>query len=244
MVSGANWKPYYDLCARTVDGKPSSDVSLHYCANITQKTGEDWVNAVLTLSTANSQTLRSLSAPTLDPLKITVTSQTSQVIISPPSHDYIVCRPPLPYESRSPVVIHQPYRYPGEVPITPPSPSIISEPVGDPLPALPADAESGNPLSLAFRVGSAVSLPSNALAQKVSVAVLDFAAELQYVCLPRQTEIAFIEASIKNTSSYELLSGFVSVFMDGRFVTKTSIGVSPSSRLTLPHADLEGGMDI
>ena len=40
--------------------------------------------------------------------------------------------------------------------------------------------------------------------------------------------MVIIEASAKNTSEYELLAGPVSVFMDGGFVTKTSLGVSPS----------------
>ena len=70
MVTGVTWKPYYDLHATTSDGKPSSDVSLHYCANITQNTGEDWTNAVLTLSTANSQALHSLTVPKVDPLRL------------------------------------------------------------------------------------------------------------------------------------------------------------------------------
>ena len=37
---------------------------------------------------------------------------------------------------------------------------------------------------------------------------------------------AFIEASVKNTSEYELLAGPVGVFMDGGFITKTTLGVS------------------
>ena len=70
MVTGVTWQPYYDLHARTADGKPSSDVSLHYCANITQNTGEDWTNTVLTLSTANSHALHSLTVPKVDPLRL------------------------------------------------------------------------------------------------------------------------------------------------------------------------------
>ncbi|KAH9933566.1 uncharacterized protein BXZ73DRAFT_46355 [Epithele typhae] len=71
LVSGASWKPSYDLHATTSEGKTSSDVSLVYCANITQSTGEDWSETVLTLSTANSQARQSLSVPSIDPLKLT-----------------------------------------------------------------------------------------------------------------------------------------------------------------------------
>ena len=57
------------------------------------------------------------------------------------------------------------------------------------------------------------------------IATLPFTAELKRVCVPRLERAVFIEARIKNTSEYELLAGPVSVYMDGEFVTKTSIEV-------------------
>ena len=72
-----------------------------------------------------------------------------------------------------------------------------------------------SPLSLAYRVESAVSLPSDGIARKIAVATLEFASELRYVCAPRMSHTVFIEARVKNTSEYELLIGPVSVFMDG-----------------------------
>ena len=58
------------------------------------------------------------------------------------------------------------------------------------------------------------------------------AVTLQFVCVPRQGASVFIEATIKNTSKYDLLTGPVSVFMDGGFVTKTQLRVSATTR---PH---------
>ncbi|PIL32379.1 hypothetical protein GSI_05625 [Ganoderma sinense ZZ0214-1] len=69
LVTGVTWKPYYDLHGATVDGKPSLDISLHYCANITQNTGEDWNDTILTLSTANSQALHNSTIPKVDPIQ-------------------------------------------------------------------------------------------------------------------------------------------------------------------------------
>ena len=46
------------------------------------------------------------------------------------------------------------------------------------------------------------------------------------MCAPRVNTAVLIEASVKNTSEYELPAGPVSVFMDGGFVTKTSLEVS------------------
>ena len=82
-----------------------------------------------------------------------------------------------------------------------------------------------NPLSLSYNVEGLVSLPSDGVAHKVSIAMLDFTAELKYVCVPRKNTSAFIEGTLKNTSEYELLAGPVSVFMDEGFVTKTAFNV-------------------
>ena len=77
VVGGVSWRPSYDLHATTVDGHTSPEVSLVYCANITQTTGEDWNNVALTLSNASSQTLKSLSVPTLSPLTLAPTATNS-----------------------------------------------------------------------------------------------------------------------------------------------------------------------
>ena len=65
MVREVDWSPVYDLHATTVDERTSSDVSFLYTARIIQKSGEDWSNVKLTLSTANSQMHKALSIPTL-----------------------------------------------------------------------------------------------------------------------------------------------------------------------------------
>ena len=84
----------------------------------------------------------------------------------------------------------------------------------------------GNPLALAYRVQGDATLPSDGLAHRVAVVTLSLEAELKYVCVPKMNKSAFIEASVKNTSEYELLAGPVGVFMDGGFITKTTLGVS------------------
>ncbi|KAM5544764.1 hypothetical protein V8D89_001662, partial [Ganoderma adspersum] len=187
LVTGVTWKPYYDLHATTSDGKPSSDVSVHYCANITQNTGEDWTNAVLTLSTANSQALHSLTVPKVDPLRL------HPVRSSPSATGGLFASATAATAAEFEL----------------PEGSVLDK----------------NPLSLAYRVEGRVSLPSDGVAHKVSIAVLGFSAALKYVCVPRKTSAAFIEGRIKNTSEYELLAGPVSVFMDDSFVTKTQLGL-------------------
>ena len=51
MVNNASWSPLYDLRATSQKGRPSANMHLHYRANLSQSTGEDWNDAQLTLST-------------------------------------------------------------------------------------------------------------------------------------------------------------------------------------------------
>ncbi|KAI5122272.1 hypothetical protein M0805_002353 [Coniferiporia weirii] len=56
MVANATWSPSYDLRATTENGRPSRTVALHYRAAIEQNTGEDWRDAVISVSTATPGT--------------------------------------------------------------------------------------------------------------------------------------------------------------------------------------------
>jgi len=56
-VYDARWYPLYDFHASSQDGKPSASVSLHYRVNLSQRTGEDWRNAKLILSTSETDVL-------------------------------------------------------------------------------------------------------------------------------------------------------------------------------------------
>ncbi|KAG8990321.1 hypothetical protein FRB90_001809 [Tulasnella sp. 427] len=69
VVNGASWTPMYDLRAKVshAPGEASS-ISLQYKASITQNTGEDWTDVALTLSTAAPQL--GATIPTLTPYKI------------------------------------------------------------------------------------------------------------------------------------------------------------------------------
>ncbi|KAH9948604.1 hypothetical protein B0H21DRAFT_890433 [Amylocystis lapponica] len=81
LVKNANWEPCYDLHATTVDGALPSSLSLQYCAQITQATGEDWTDASLLLSTAASQALH---IPAVMPRKIRVSVGSFSGVIDPP----------------------------------------------------------------------------------------------------------------------------------------------------------------
>ncbi|KAH9933560.1 uncharacterized protein BXZ73DRAFT_46253 [Epithele typhae] len=214
LVSKVSWMPYYDLYATTSEGKTSSEISMVYRASIRQSTGEDWDDVKLTLSTANSQTRSSLSVPTIDRLKLSA-------LRPPPAPEYRSHAPMamIAPMSRMPVGRKKMAVMPTE-PESLPDVSVIDE-----YEEVPATTLDRSALSLSYRVEEVVTIASDGLAHKVAIAPLTFTAELRYVCVPKKTPAAFIEATIKNTSEYELLAGPVSVYMDDGFVTKTSLGL-------------------
>ena len=84
VVNNASWSPLYDLRATSRRGKPSSNVHLHYRANLSQSTGEDWNDAQLTLSTRAPEDLDG-GIPKTSTVHIQETSPKRYVPSFPPS---------------------------------------------------------------------------------------------------------------------------------------------------------------
>ena len=88
-----------------------------------------------------------------------------------------------------------------------------------------------NPISAVYRIDSPLTLQTDHRPYMVAMVALRLEEQLQFVCVPREGASVFIEATIKNTSKYDLLTGPISVFMDGGFVTKTQLRVSTTPTL-------------
>ncbi|CDO75131.1 hypothetical protein BN946_scf185010.g56 [Trametes cinnabarina] len=237
LVSGVSWRPFYDLHATTVDGQPSTDVSLRYCATITQATGEDWNDTVLTLSTVDAQAQRQLSVPSLKPLKITIprgpishtlargsgfhtmTRMSDQRRQPAPTALFGSAVPPAVSEVQ-PIIID-----PEPVPTSQRSRSASRSRSRSPTRVVVSQVTSPtrSSLSVAYRVQGTVSMPSDGEEHRLTVALLNFKANLNYICVPRQSPTVYIVSKVENTSEYDLLPGTVNVFMNDSFVTKTSI---------------------
>lgn len=116
-----------------------------------------------------------------------------------------------------------------------------------------------SPLALTYHVEGESGVPSDGVSHQVSVAVLPFEAKIMHVTVPKVRPIAYLQASVKNTSDYRLLPGTVHAFVDDSFVSKTAIvgdvapgdvfsctlGVDPATRIryarTSKRADEHGG---
>ena len=86
-------------------------------------------------------------------------------------------------------------------------------------------------VSTSFVIESLATIPTNTdkstQAHKVTIAVIDLSADLQWVSVPKEAPSAFLQAKVKNTSQFLLLPGNANIFLENNFVAKSTIPVSP-----------------
>lgn len=87
----------------------------------------------------------------------------------------------------------------------------------------PTSVVHESPFALTYHVDGASDVPSDGLPHQVSVARLPLEANIFHVAVPKMQPVAYIEASVKNTSDYRLLPGTVRAFVDHSFASKAAI---------------------
>ncbi|KAF9648650.1 hypothetical protein BDM02DRAFT_3096089 [Thelephora ganbajun] len=247
MVHNASWSPLYDLRATSQKGKPSTNVHLHYRANLSQSTGEDWNDAQLTLSTRAPEDLDG-GIPKASTIQIRgasperyVPSPFLSVSITPiPGHTYGLDRlvradgsPPRRRSSlrrgfenrilRSPSPRRRRRRSvtPYEPPRYHPNETV---------------AIANDVTSVSYIMDGRCSIPGDGKLHRVTFAILPFTATIHHVITPRVSSDAYLQCSIPNDSNYTLLPGVLSTFLDDKYVSKTTIpevGTGDTFRCTL-----------
>jgi uncharacterized protein (TIGR02231 family) len=217
VVPGAAWQPSYDL---RLAGEA---LTLTWFAAVSQRTGEDWPECELLLSTARPS--RTATIPELDPWYL----------------DRV--RPLLP--ARSPMAFGG---SPGEF-TGPALPAAVPPPAS----AAPAGragsrsaAEEAAPLlervatveqgvaAATYRPARPVAVPADGDSYRATVAVLEFSAALDYVTAPVRAAEAHLRATVVNTSAHTLLPGPAAVFHGGDFVGGTQLSSwAPGERIEL-----------
>ena len=183
-MGDASWFPLYDLYAASEGGKPSKSVSLHYRVNLQQRTGEDWNDAKLILSTSATDMLDA-GVPASDSL-----------IIQPKEKEKPRPPPPPPPQMRqtarmsSVAVASLSVGAPGSAPTIQPAPV--------PLPPLVQTAAivSKSPMAVNYTVDEYTTIPSDHLSHKVLVAIIPFEATISHITSPRKSPIAYLQVGI------------------------------------------------
>jgi uncharacterized protein (TIGR02231 family) len=201
LVAEASWAPSYAIRAAT-DG---SLVTIEYDAVLAQRTGEDWADVRLTLSTA----VPTLAAnpPELDPWFVDVRPRGAATAVAPPASRTLDRR-------RAAVA--------GAAGEDAPA-------LEEALKAFAADAEvAGAGPSVTYVLPRPVSVTSHARRdQRTRIATIDAPPEYIHVALPLLTEAVYVRSALTNGSSYQLLPGPASIFIGPDYVGPTSLGAVP-----------------
>ncbi|MDZ8221953.1 mucoidy inhibitor MuiA family protein [Nostoc sp. ChiVER01] len=213
LVNRASWTPLYDLRFSTT----SDIVHLSYLAEITQSTGEDWIGANLTLSTAK---------PGLGTL--------------PPKLEPWYIDAPRPQLLRQRRFSAQPPLLP---PIAePPAPAATDwqeeDEVGQDnfIPAETVTAEVSKEGSVVtFKLNGGGNIPSDGAPHKTTIFNDDYPCSFDYVAMPRLVSFAYLQANVKNNpNGATLLPGKANIFRDNVFIGITQLeNIAPGQEFKL-----------
>ncbi|MEV0733721.1 mucoidy inhibitor MuiA family protein [Polymorphospora sp. NPDC050346] len=205
VVGNAGWKSSYDV--RLDDGParpgeaPAERLTLTWFGLVTQRTGEDWPECDLTLSTA-----RPADTATVPELRPWLLDRVRPMAVgAEPMFGAAVAGMPAPAAPSGPP--------PGARPRTggAPPPPVLER----------AAAVEQGPSAATYRPTRPVAVPADGSAHRATVAVLDLATALDYVTAPVQSTDAHLRATTVNSSVHTLLPGPASVFHGGDFVGST-----------------------
>lgn len=214
-LTGAAWNPAYDARLRTEERA----VELTYFGVVRNRTGEDWSNIDLTLSTARPNL--GGGAPELDPWIVDVQRRPKRPDPSATVLGFNGSNLTLAQSERSMM---------NNLSVMPPPDSYA--PVVDANLAVASLDNAAT--SASFKIPASATIPSDNTPQKVGIATLKLAAALQYQAAPRELETAFLSAYTVNSSDYPLLAGPVSTFLDNTFVATSRVKtVMPGEKLRL-----------
>ena len=93
-------------------------------------------------------------------------------------------------------------------------------------------------INTTFSIARASTIPSDNTQHKVNVAVIELTPEFEHETVPGKTPHVFLKAKVKNTSSYPLLPGGASVFLDNNFIAKVCFA-SADVVITLTQSGLK-----
>jgi uncharacterized protein (TIGR02231 family) len=202
-VSGASWRPLYDLA---LDGER---LNVSYLAEVTQQTGEDWPEVELVLSTTRAG--RSQTLPELSPWYIgrppppAVPAEAVLMAASRANESAEADGGPAPQAAGGRAFAASGRRTPAAARM---------------LPAEQAESESG--AGLTYTVARPLAVPGDGGPHKTLVASFDADAVLDYLTVPVLAPEAYLRATVTN-GALLLLPGRARIFHGAQFVGETHL---------------------
>jgi uncharacterized protein (TIGR02231 family) len=203
-VTGASWRPLYDLA---LDG---DRLSVSYLAEVTQQTGEDWPEVALVLSTTRAG--QSQTLPELTPWYIGRPQPPQPVAAAAMPMSASMAGGAEANEGSDP---ERRLRgaYPGGAPKRQPRAARM-------LAAEQAESESG--AGLTYTVARPLAVPGDGGPHKTLVAAFEADAVLDYLTVPVLAPEAYLRATVTN-GTLLLLPGRARIFHGAQFVGETQL---------------------
>ena len=212
LVANATWQPTYNIRA-AMDGSSTGAAQIEYDALLTQRTGEDWDNVKLTLSTA----LPTVAAnpPVLLPWFVDI------------------YRPELA-EAEGARVPMTPARSAMKAPADRDAGGFADDDKN--LERYGYDAQvAGSGPSVTFEIPRTVTIKTNIQKQqRTRIATINATPKFVHVATPALTDAVYIRGDLTNSSAYQLLPGPASIFVAQDYVGPTTLeSVAPGGEFKL-----------
>jgi uncharacterized protein (TIGR02231 family) len=212
-VPEASWSPCYD--AHVLN--PDRAVQLGYFGIVHQRTGEDWTQVDLTLSTARPSL--GGAPPQLCPWTVDVAQEEEKEADRLQTFDVKAGK-------------DEAYLAGNSVSATRIAVPMANLPFS--LSSFSAAAIDAQATSASFKIPVASTIPSDNSPQKVPITNVRLAVALEYLAIPKQLAAAFLTAKVTNSSDCPLLAGAMNVFLDDTFVAASSLRtVMPGEKFDL-----------
>ncbi|MDI6740366.1 MAG: mucoidy inhibitor MuiA family protein [Candidatus Edwardsbacteria bacterium] len=221
VMMGASWNPLYDVRVSAED----KSVELGYYGMIYQRTGEDWKDVKVVLSTARPSV--SGDAPVPSPWYVDVYSPGYQQKAGfKGGKEYV--------QNIANLQAQQSFSAAQEAISIPGARSDET--------ASYADAEvEATGTSYVFATQGLSDIPSDGEPHKIPIAFEKLDAEFEHTAVPRLKEHAYLRGRIRNTTDYPFINGDVNIFFGNNFVGTSAIGtVIPSEKFTVSLGVDEG----
>lgn len=215
VVPGASWRPLYD--ARAFEG--TKEVELTYYGQVRQKTGEDWNDVQLTLSTAKPAIGARmpemmpwyLRPPRIEKSEIGLKRRGGRMEERLVMEKYVAASPAE--EARRKVQI---------------------------VTALPVEVGT----SVNFEIQRRENIPADNQLHKTTISRETLLAEFEYVATPKLSPYAYLKASLTNEEDYPFLAGRVNVFLGENFVGTSRLDTIASQEKFDLHLGIDEGIKV
>jgi uncharacterized protein (TIGR02231 family) len=197
QLPGASWRPVYDARLKTKEG----DLELVQYGAVTQRTGEDWSDIELTLSTARPH--RGATAPSLHTMWVDIAKAYAKKARNYAQREMVMGLAAAPMADMAMESSLEEDSFEKE----------ISQQV--------ATIDTGG-LTAEFIIPGLASIPADGTQSKVLIAPFETDTNLQVHIKPQQNTSAYLIANTTLKGKVPILPGTVSLFRDGAYVGQTN----------------------